>query len=65
MLLSLSLYGRYKQEGAGFVPGFMRLLAHGGAAPPEAILQEVGVDMRDPGFWRGGFRVIEEMISRL
>jgi len=63
MLLSLSLYRRYKQEGASFVPGFMRLLAHGGAASPEAILAEAGVDMRDPGFWRGGFRVIEEMIS--
>jgi len=65
MLLSLSLYGRYKQEGAGFVPGFMRLLAHGGSASPEDLLGEVGVDMRDPGFWRGGFRVIEEMIAQV
>ena len=65
MLLSLSLYRRYKEEGAGFVPGFLRLLAHGGSAPPEAILGEAGVDMRDPGFWRGGFRVIEEMIAAL
>lgn len=65
MLLSLSLYRRYKQEGASFVPGFLRLLAHGGSAPPEFILQEAGVDMRDPGFWRGGFRVIEEMIAQV
>ena len=65
MLLSLSLYRRYKEEGAGFVPGFMRLLAHGGSASPEAILAEVGVDMRDPGFWRGGFRVVEEMIAQV
>ena len=65
MLLSLSLYRRYKDEGAGFVPGFLRLLAHGGSASPEAILEEVGVDMRDPGFWRGGFSVIEEMIAQL
>jgi oligoendopeptidase F len=65
MLLSLSLYRRYKEEGASFVPGFMRLLARGGSASPEAILGEVGVDMRDPGFWRGGFRVIEEMIAQL
>jgi len=65
MLLSLSLYRRYKEEGASFVPGFMRLLAHGGSASPEAILAEVGVDMRDPGFWRGGFRVIGEMTARL
>jgi oligoendopeptidase F len=65
MLLSLSLYRRYREEGAGFVPGFLRLLAHGGSASPEAVLGEVGVDMRDPGFWRGGFRVIEEMIARV
>ncbi len=63
MLLSLSLYRRYQEEGARFVPGFLRLLAHGGAAAPEAILAEAGVEMRDPGFWRGGFRVIEEMIA--
>jgi oligoendopeptidase F len=65
MLLSLSLYRRYKEQGASFVPGFMRLLAHGGSASPEAVLGEVGVDMRDPGFWRGGFRVIEEMIAQV
>ena len=65
MLLSLSLYRRYKEEGAGFVPGFLRLLAHGGSASPQDILGEVGVDMRDPGFWRGGFRVVEEMVARL
>jgi oligoendopeptidase F len=65
MLLSLSLYRRYKEEGSSFVPGFMRLLAHGGSASPEAILGEVGVDMRDPGFWRGGFRVVEEMIAQV
>jgi oligoendopeptidase F len=41
------------------------LLAHGGSASPEAILSEVGVDMRDPGFWRGGFRVVEEMIAQV
>jgi oligoendopeptidase F len=60
MLLSLSLYNRYKQEGEVFVPTFMRILAHGGAESPEAVLREAGVDMSDPGFWRGGFRVIEE-----
>jgi len=65
MLLSLALYRRYQEQGERFVPGFLRLLAHGGSAAPEVILQEAGVDLRDPGFWRGGFRVIEEMVSRL
>ncbi|MFC1549453.1 M3 family metallopeptidase [Nitrospirota bacterium] len=65
MLLSLALYSRYKKEGEAFVPTFMRILAHGGAESPEAVLKEAGVDMSDPGFWRGGFRVIEEMTGRL
>lgn len=65
MLLSLSLYRRYQEEGASFVPGFMRLLSHGGSAAPEVVLKEAGVEMRDPGFWRGGFRVIEEMVARV
>jgi oligoendopeptidase F len=65
MLLSLALYRRYQEAGAGFAPVFMRLLAHGGSASPETILAEAGVDMRDPGFWRGGFQVIEEMIAQL
>jgi oligoendopeptidase F len=65
MLLSLALYSRYKREGEAFVPVFMRILAHGGAESPEAVLREAGVDMADPAFWRGGFRVIEDMIGRL
>ena len=65
MLLSLALYDRYKQEGAGFAPVFVRLLSHGGSMSPADILAEAGVDMRDAEFWRGGFRVIEQMVGRL
>jgi len=65
MLLSLALYNRYRQDGEAFVPTFMRILAHGGSESPETVLREAGVDMADPGFWQGGFRVIEEMIGRL
>jgi len=65
MLLSLSLYSRYKSQGSEFAPSFMRILAHGGSESPEIILSEAGVDMADPAFWRGGFRVIDEMIDRL
>ena len=64
-LLSLSLYNRYKHEGKAFVPTFMRILAHGGSRSPESVLKEAGVNMADPAFWRGGFRVIEEMVGRL
>ena len=65
MLLSLSLYKRYKEEGATFAPVLIQILSHGGSMKPAEILKEAGIDMADPAFWRGGFRVIEEMVGKL
>jgi oligoendopeptidase F len=65
MLLSLSLYSRYRDEGAGFAPVLLRILELGGSAAPAEILAEAGVDMTDPSFWKGGFRAIEDMVYRL
>ncbi|HSL82027.1 MAG TPA: M3 family oligoendopeptidase, partial [Thermoanaerobaculia bacterium] len=64
-LLVLSLYRRFQREGDAFKPAYLRLLAHGGAARPQEILAEAGIDMTDPAFWRGGFRVVEEMVEEL
>jgi oligoendopeptidase F len=64
-LLVLALYRRYRQEGEAFVPGYLRLLAHGGSARPMEILAEVDVDPSDRGFWRGGFQVVEELLADL
>jgi oligoendopeptidase F len=50
-LLALSIYRRWKDEGASFVPAYIDLLAAGGSRPPEAIGAIVGVDLADPGFW--------------
>jgi oligoendopeptidase F len=65
MLLSLSLYKRYKEEGTAFAPVLIKILSHGGSMEPALILKEAGIDMSDPNFWRGGFDVIREMIGRL
>ena len=64
-LLVLALYQRYKEEGAAFVPGYLKLLSTGGSARPETMLSEVGVDITDADFWRGGFSVVEQMITEL
>lgn len=64
-LLVLSLYQRFREQGQGFVPGYLRLLGYGGSARPQRILAEVGVDIEDAGFWRGGFRIVERMIDEL
>jgi oligoendopeptidase F len=64
-LLVLALYSRFRDEGEAFIPGYLRLLAHGGSARPQEILSEVGVDVTDPEFWRGGFRVVEGIFDEL
>ncbi len=64
-LLSLSLYQRYRKEGKGFVPKYLRLLSHGGSKSPGGILEEVGVDIESADFWEGGYEVIRGMVSDL
>jgi oligoendopeptidase F len=61
----LALYQRYKEEGAAFVPGYLKLLAYGGSAPPVTILREAKVDITDPEFWRGGFRVVADLLDEI
>ena len=64
-LLVLSLYQRFKEQGEAFIPGYVRLLEYGGSARPQRILAEVGVDVDDAEFWRGGFRIVEHMLDEL
>ena len=64
-LLVLALYQRYKEQGPAFVPGYLKLLATGGSARPEVMLADVGVDITDAGFWRGGFSVVDDMVTEL
>jgi oligoendopeptidase F len=64
-LLVLALYRRYQEQGAAFKAGYLKLLAYGGSARPEAILAEVGIDMTDRHFWQGGFDLVRERIDEL
>lgn len=64
-LLVLALYRRYQQEGEAFVPGYLKMLATGGSAPPVEVLAEAGVDPTDPDFWRGGFAVVKDIVDEL
>jgi len=61
-LLALSIYRRWKDEGASFVPRYLELLSAGGARPPEALGEIVGVDLADPGFWDTGLDLIEQQL---
>jgi oligoendopeptidase F len=61
-LLALSAYGRYREEGAQFVPRYLELLAAGGSRPPQALGEMIGIDLADPGFWDAGLRLVEEQL---
>ncbi len=64
-LMVLALYQRYKEQGESFIPQYLKILSYGGSASPTHILTEAGIDISDPNFWRGGFRVLEGMIDEL
>ena len=64
-LLVLSLYRRYQEEGATFIPRYLDLLAAGGSKPPMQILQEAGVDVTQAAFWHGGFDLLAQWVAQL
>ena len=61
-LLALSVYQRYREEGAGFVPDYLRLLSAGGSMAPEQLGRIVGIDLADPGFWDAGLALVEQQL---
>jgi oligoendopeptidase F len=63
-LLALSVYRRYEQEGASFVPDYLRMLSAGGSLAPEELGRLVGLDLTDPGFWDAGLALVEEQLEK-
>ncbi len=61
-LLALSVYQRYRDEGAGFAPDYLRLLSAGGSMAPEQLGRIVGIDLADPGFWDSGLALVEQQL---
>jgi oligoendopeptidase F len=62
-LLALSVYQRYEQRGAEFVPQYLELLAAGGSRSPEELGRIVDVDLADPGFWDTGLDLVERQLQ--
>jgi oligoendopeptidase F len=54
-LVSLLLYGRYREDPEAFVPRYLDLLAAGGSASPADLLAPFGLDLRSTETWREGF----------
>jgi oligoendopeptidase F len=61
-LLALSVYDRYEQRGAEFVPQYLELLAAGGSRSPRELGAIVDVDLADPGFWESGLDLVERQL---
>ncbi len=64
-LLALSLFQRYKKEGADFVPAYMDILSAGGAFKPEALLARHGLDIGSARFWRQGFDYVRSQVREI
>ena len=64
-LLTLSLFQRYKKEGAPFIPQYLELLSHGGSQSPQDVLKPLGIDLCQKSFWQAGFNRIQELIESL
>jgi oligoendopeptidase F len=62
-LLALSVYERYAQRGADFVPQYLQLLAAGGSKSPEELARIVDIDLTDPGFWDAGLDLVERQLE--
>jgi oligoendopeptidase F len=62
-LLALSVYRRYEEHGAAFVPRYLELLRAGGSMPPAELAKLVDCDLDDPGFWDGGLAIIDEKVT--
>jgi oligoendopeptidase F len=62
LLLALSVYSRYLDEGDSFVPRYLELLSAGGSRSPEELAEIVGIDLTDPGFWDSGLALVENQL---
>ncbi len=62
-LLALSVYARYQERGASFVPAYLELLRAGGSMEPAELGRIVDCDLEDPGFWDAGLAIVERQLD--
>jgi oligoendopeptidase F len=63
-LLVLALFAVYKKEPDGFAERYLSVLEAGGSDWPHNLLARLGVDLRDPEFWKFGLLEIETVIEQ-
>jgi len=63
-LLVLSLYARYRKEGAAFQERYFDLLAAGGSRRPQELLAELEIDVTRADFWQSGCDLVAENVHK-
>lgn len=63
LLFGLGVYAQYEKTGEAFVPVYEKLLAETGGDTVANVAASVGIDVRDPAFWRSSLSVIKSEID--
>ncbi len=62
-LLSLALFGLYKQNKKDFVPKYTKFLSAGGSQSPKDLVAIFGFDIEDSAFWANGINEVKNLLS--
>lgn len=63
-MLVIALVRLYREQGAAFVPKYLALLEAGGSGTPDELLAPLGIDIREPTFWKKGVEFIDDMVKQ-
>ena len=63
LLFGKGVFARYLEKGPAFAEDYCRLLRSCGSAPVAEVAASVGIDVRDPAFWRSSLEVIKKDID--
>ena len=63
LLFGKGVFARYLEQGPAFAKDYCSLLRSCGSAPVAEVAASVGIDVRDPAFWRSSLEVIRKDID--
>ena len=63
LLFGKGVFAKYLEEGPAFAGDYAKLLRSCGSAPVAEVAAGVGIDVRDPAFWRSSLEVVRKDID--
>jgi pepF/M3 family oligoendopeptidase len=64
LLFGLGLYAIYQERGTDFLADYDALLRSTGEGTAADLAERFGIDLKEPAFWQGSMKTIEERIHR-